>query len=139
MYEYDGRDPRVIINLLLHDISEDTKLLSPHRLRVNFGMDIALDVQSMTKLPPGIETTPEYLGRQIAQGPYAITGKLFDRNHNIRTLRSCTPEKQSAQIEETQRYHLPMLVPALRAHGKHWVALANGVEADIKETIAHMM
>lgn len=138
MFEYGGRDPRLIIDLLLHDISEDTRLLSPHRLRVNFGIDIALDVQGMTKLPPGIETTPQYLERIIIQGSWDIAAKLFDRNHNMRTLGSCTPEKQAAQIAETQRYHLPMLVPALRKYGEPWTPLANGIESDILAIIERM-
>ena len=138
MSEYGGKNPRLIIDLLLHDISEDAYLLSPYRIRVNFGSDIALDVQALTKLPKGKETTPEYLDRVIAQGPWATASKLFDRNHNIRTLGTCTPEKQSEQVAETRRYHLPLLVPVLRTYGELWATLANGIERDITETIAKL-
>ena len=92
--ELGGRDPRAIIDLLLHDLSEDAYLLSPYRLFVNFGEDIALDVRGLTKLPKGKETTEEYLGRVVVRGPWAIVAKLCDRLHNLRSLKSSTPEKR---------------------------------------------
>ena len=138
VFELGGRDPRVIIDLLLHDISEDAYLLSPYRIKVNFGADIAFDVQSLTKLPKGTETTTEYLRRVIAQGPYAILSKLCDRLHNLRTVSSCSKEKQAAQIHETLQYHLPLLVPALRACGEPWSAYADTLEREILIAIGHL-
>ncbi|MGB4076345.1 MAG: hypothetical protein WBK28_01405, partial [Minisyncoccia bacterium] len=66
IHELGGRDPRTIINLLLHDLSEDCYLLSGYRLLRNFGEEIALDVRALTKLPKGKETTTAYLERVIA-------------------------------------------------------------------------
>ena len=136
--ELGGRDPRVIIDNLLHDLSEDTYLLSPYRISLNFGVDIALDVRALTKLPKGKETTAEYLGRIIAQGPWAILAKLCDRLHNLRTLKECTEEKRTEQIAETLEYHLPLLLPALHKHGGPWTEYAGALEQKIHEAIVHV-
>lgn len=119
--ELDGRDPEVIINTLLHDLSEDTYLLSPHRISLNFGEERALDVGALTKLRKnkdgvGRETTPEYLKRVIARGPRAIIAKLLDRLHNLRTLQSMSPAKQTETLAETRTYHLPMLIDAFKSY-----------------------
>lgn len=133
--EFGGKDPRVIIDCLLHDLSEDTYLLSPYRIARNFGEDIARDVRALTKLPKGKETTEEYLGRVIAQGRWAIAAKLTDRLHNLRTLATCTKEKQEKQLEETRQFHIPMLIPALREHKKEWAEYANLLEREIEKAI----
>ena len=111
--ELGQRDPRVIINLLLHDISEDAYLLSPYRIARNFGPEIALDVRALTKLPKGKESTAEYMERIIQRGAFAIIAKIIDRLHNLRTLGTCTPEKRLRQIAETKEFHIPLLIPAL--------------------------
>ncbi|MES2931292.1 MAG: HD domain-containing protein [Patescibacteria group bacterium] len=133
--ELGGRDPRVIINLLLHDLAEDTYLLSPYRLSVNFGTEIALDVRGLTKLPKGKETTPEYLGRVVARGPRAILSKLLDRLHNLRNLKSSTAEKRKRQVLETTRYHLKILIPALKECGGEWAEYAKSIEKLIRATL----
>lgn len=135
--ELKGRDPRLIIDILLHDLSEDAYLLSPFRIGMNFGEDIAHDVRALTKLPKGKETTDQYLNRIVAQGPWAITAKLCDRLHNLRSLRGCAEEKKNAQIEETKNYHLPILISPLRnSHGKHWEQYARALEGKITEVLA---
>ena len=134
--ELGGRDPRVIIDALLHDMSEDTYLLSPYRTSLNFGAEVALDVRALTKLPRGKETTEEYLGRVIARGAWVILVKLCDRLHNLRTLGDRTEEKRKEQIRETQTYHLPMLIPALRACGESWAAYAGILESKMREAIS---
>jgi GTP pyrophosphokinase len=136
--ELGGRDPRAIIVLLLHDISEDSYLLSPYRMGHNFGPDIATDVRALTKLRKKKETTAEYLGRVINQGPRAILAKLCDRLHNLRTLRECTEDKQIKQIGETELYHLPLLVPALAKHGEPWAEYAALLEQKIQAAIASL-
>lgn len=135
--ELGGRDPRVIIGTLLHDISEDAYLISSYRIKHNFGQGVALDVRALTKLQKGKETTEEYLARIIDQGPYAILAKLLDRLHNLRQLSSCTKAKREKQIAETREFHLPLLVPALKAHGnvKQWAAYAARLEELILESI----
>jgi len=134
--ELGGRDPHVIIIILLHDLSEDTYLLSPYRMGLNFGEEIALDVRALTKLSEGKETIEEYLARVIARGARAILAKLCDRLHNLRTLSACSEEKRKRQIKETCGYHLPLLVPALRTCGEPWAAYADAMERKIKEAIS---
>jgi GTP pyrophosphokinase len=133
--EFDGRDPRLIIDLLLHDISEDAYLLSSYRICVNFGEEIALDVRAVTKLPKGKEMTQAYLHRIITRGTWAITAKLFDRLHNLRTLDASSEEKRTRQIIETKEFHLPLLIPALRGYGGQWAEYANGLEKKINEAL----
>ena len=134
--ELGGRDPWVIIDSLLHDISEDAYLLSPYRICMNFGEMVALDVRALTKLPKGKETTKQYLERIIARGPQAILTKLCDRLHNLRTLRCCSLEKRAHQIEESQKNHLVFLVPALREFGEPWEQYAQTLEQKTTEAIA---
>lgn len=133
--ELGGRDPRQIIVNLLHDLSEDTYLLSPYRISLNFGADIAHDVRALTKLPKGKETTGEYLERIVTQGPWAITAKLCDRLHNLRTVFECSPEKIGRQNEETRQYHLVILPHSLRQHGRKWHAIANALEHKIHQAL----
>ncbi len=133
--ELGGSDVRVLIDTLLHDVREETYLLSPYRIKLNFGDEIAHDVEGLTKLRYAKESTGEYLGRVIRRGPWAILAKLLDRLHNLRTLLSCSPEMRDAQVKETREYHIPMLIPALRACGGEWVMIADTVESLIKQAI----
>jgi len=136
MQELAGRNARIISDALLHDVLEDTYLLSTYRININFGKDIALDVRALTKLLKGKEITEEYLRRVIERGPWAILVKLIDRLHNLRSVAGCTEEKRLRQIAETNKYHLPMLIPALRSHGGEWGSLAATMEMKINEAIA---
>ena len=132
--ELKGRDPRVIKALLLHDMSEDQSLLSPWRLALNFGQDSALDTAALTKLPKGKETTEEYLRRVIAQGPVAVLAKSLDRLHNLRDAHDA--EKHMRQVAETIKYHLPMLISALKQSGMPWAGYAEYIEAEILKACA---
>ncbi len=134
--ELNGRDPRTIIDLLLHDISEDTYLLSPYRISLNFGEDIALDVRALSKLPKGKESIEEYLHRIIFREPRVILAKLCDRLHNLRTLRVCSTEKQKRKIAETQRYYIPLLIPALSEYGEQWKVYSDILKQKITSTIS---
>ncbi len=134
--ELGGRNVRTICDHLLHDMLEDSWLLSLYRLRLNFGDDVALDVQALTKLPKGKETTPQYLKRGVARGPETILTKLDDRLHNVRSLGGTKPEKRQRQIKETEEYHLPILLPALRGFGNPWIGYADTLEAKMREAIA---
>lgn len=136
IFELGGRDPDIIIDILLHDLQEDAYLLSPYRISLNFGAEIALDVRALTKLPKGKETTEEYLGRIIGRGLRAIVAKLCDRLHNLRTLHDRSEESRIHQIEETRQYHIPLLLPALREHGEMLTMYANALERKITEAIA---
>lgn len=133
--ELKGRDPRLITLLLLHDIPEDSFIMSWYRINLNFGEDMALDVRAVTKLLKTKESPEEYLARIIDRGPHAILGKLCDRLHNLRTLGACASEKRQLQIAQTQACHLPMLIPALRKCGDQWIRFAVALEPKIDEAI----
>lgn len=133
--ELNGRDPRVIVDLLLHDISEDTYLLSPYRTSLNFGEEIALDVHALTKLPKGKETIEQYVGRVISRGPWAILTKLCDWLHNLRTLDVCTIEKREKKISETHKYCIPLLIPALNEYGGQWREYSETMKKKILEVV----
>jgi (p)ppGpp synthase/HD superfamily hydrolase len=137
IHELGGRDPRVIVDTLMHDMSEDTRLLSPYRIAVNFGREVALDIRALTKLPKGKETTEQYLRRIIDRGPWAILAKLLDRLHNLRTRYDCLPDKIVAVVQETKDFHLPMLIPALASFNDEWPEYAATMQRLIEESIAY--
>ena len=126
---------RVICDLLLHDIKEDAYLLSIYRIKLNFGVDVALDVLAVTKLPEGKETVEEYLQRIIDRGPWAVLTKLCDRLHNVRSLSACTPEKQKKQIIETEEVVMLPLIKALCAAGDDWQIYATKIEQKINTAL----
>ncbi len=134
--EFEVISVRVIINALLHDILENTYLLSSYRIALNFGKEMALDLRALTKLSKGKETTEEYLYRVIERGAEVIFVKLCDRLHNLRTLGSCKPEKIERQMLETREKHIPILIPALRGCGGGWVKIADSVEKKIDEAMS---
>jgi GTP diphosphokinase / guanosine-3',5'-bis(diphosphate) 3'-diphosphatase len=133
--EFGGLNPRIIIDLLLHDVQEDTYLLSTYRTRLNFGKEIALDVRAVTKLPKGKETMEKYLQRVIDRGADIIFVKLCDRLHNLRSLGGCTKEKRLKQIAETKQYFFG-LISILRSYGGEWVGMAKLMKKKMDEAIA---
>lgn len=136
--ELGGRDVRIIIDTLLHDIQEDTYLLSWYRSALNFGPEVALDLRALTKLPKGKETTELYLGRITERGPWPIVAKLCDRLHNLRAMSARPPEKIQAQINETEQFHIPILLGTLRKCGSEWVGTADQLEQKIAEAIRQL-
>jgi len=134
--ELGGRDPRVVSGLLLHDLREDSRLLSTYRVNLNFGTEIALDVCALTKLGKGKETPEEYLRRIIAREKRAILDKLCDRLHNARSLGGCPREKQQRQAIETKEVLMPLLIPALQSYGDEWAVYADAIEIKLNEAVA---
>ncbi len=132
--ELDGNDPRVIIDALLHDIPEETFVQILYWIFLLFGLDIALDVQAITKNKG--ESVREYLCRIIARGPWLILAKLCDRLHNLCTLSALLPARRLKYLNETREHHLPLLIPALRAYGEPWAEYAQKMECKINEAMA---
>jgi GTP diphosphokinase / guanosine-3',5'-bis(diphosphate) 3'-diphosphatase len=133
--EFGGHDPRIIINALLHDIQEDTYLLSTYRTKLNFGKEIALDVRALTKLPKGKETFEEYLQRIVDRGAEIIFVKLCDRLHNVRSLGGRKKEKRLEQIVETKKYFFK-LISILRSYGGEWIEMSKMMKKKMDEAIA---
>jgi (p)ppGpp synthase/HD superfamily hydrolase len=123
-----GRDADVIKALLLHDLIEDSKMLTPYAIKTIFNMTVRLIVMAVTKREDVIESTLQFLLRIIGHGPGSIIVKLCDRLDNTRHLQWCTPEKRSRQLQETKLYHVPILIPALRKYGGEWAEFADKLE-----------
>jgi len=132
IHEFGGLDPDVIIFLLLHDLPEDSFLLSFYWISFIFGEKTTLRVFAVTK---GKETFKESMLRVVKEDPETISGKGFDRLHNLRTLDVCDLEMQHEQIEETEGTLMPILLPALRSFGREWIECANELEVKMKEAI----
>lgn len=92
-------DWRTIVMALLHDIQEDTWLLSWWRVQMNFGKSVTLGLKLLTKEPER-----GYLKRLKAHGTWReLTVKISDRLNNMRTVSGCTKEKQRRQAAETEK------------------------------------
>lgn len=102
--ELKVNDAQTIIMALLHDVLEDSHILSPYRIELNFGKEVVIGLKLLTKKPK-----EGYLKRLSTYGDNkTILVKLCDRLHNLRTLKYCTRKKQKEQIEETRSHLLPL-------------------------------
>lgn len=136
--ELGGRDTRSIMLHLLHDMQEDSRLLTSFAIRQLLGREIAYDVRAVTKLQTSgkvTENTEQYVERVIAQGPHAVLAKINDRVHNLRTLHSCASEKRKRMCDETRGCHLPRLIGALSKAGSDWQPYAEPLKARIHEAL----
>lgn len=108
-------DDATIVTALLHDTIEDTRSTWDEVADL-FGKDIADLVDGVTKL-----TNLELSGAQSKQAENfrklfmamsrdlrVILVKLADRLHNMRTIRSMKPEKQTQKARETMDIYAPL-------------------------------
>ena len=108
-------DVTSIAAALLHDVVEDTAV-SIEKIEANFGADIAVLVNGVTKL-----TKMEFKSREehqaeslrkmflaMAKDIRVVIVKLADRLHNMRTLKYTTPDKQRRKAEETMEIYAPL-------------------------------
>lgn len=135
LHELGGRDARVVIDLLLHDIKEDQHILSWFIVTKVFGRDVALDLLAVTKLKTIKETVEEHGARMLERGARSITAKLCDRLDNLRDLTCITDEKRERHIRETKKYYIPVLIPELKKYGGIWVKHAEQLEELISRAI----
>jgi len=100
---------------LLHDTIEDTSV-NPEELKALFGDEVGMLVEGMTKL-----SRMELQSREqreadnfrkmivaMAKDIRVILIKLADRLHNMRTLKSLSPEKQKRIAQETMDIYAPL-------------------------------
>ena len=115
-------DAPTLIAALLHDVVEDTKV-SIKEVKAQFGNEVSRLVDGVTKLK---EVSAEFAqGRALSSEEIrdaslhkmfeAMTGdvrvvliKLFDRLHNMRTIRAMPPPKQEEKARETQVVYAPL-------------------------------
>ena len=107
-------DQSSIIAGLLHDIPEDT-LLTLHDIRENFGEEVAVLVEGITKLGKlkyrGIERYLENLRKMfiaMASDIRTIIIKFADRLDNLETLYALPERKQYRIAEETLEIYGPI-------------------------------
>jgi len=102
--ELEIHDWRIVVSALLHDIREDSFILSKKRIAINFGRIVERWVELLTK-QPGVDYHQRLTECEIWQ---VLLIKLSDRLHNLRELGNCTKAKQRRQIAETRRHYLPL-------------------------------
>ena len=118
-------DKETIVAGLLHDVVEDT-VMTDEEIREQFGKDVALLVDGVTKLDKlnfhgehaNQDKDAEKLERQaenlrkmflaMARDIRVILIKLADRLHNMRTLQHMRPEKQQEIARETLDIYSPI-------------------------------
>lgn len=106
------KDPVVIIAALLHDIVEDVSSWTIGRVRIEFGDEVALLVDYLSK--PAIkecftaeESKVIYHNRfQNAPREFFFI-KLADRLHNLLTMWNMSEDRKERKIEETKKHYLP--------------------------------
>jgi GTP pyrophosphokinase len=109
-------DTEIIISSLLHDMLEDSFLLTPERIKITFGERVATLVSAVTKpkkndsrFSSDVDRHRWYFAQLKAANPEVKLLKLPDRLQNTRTLGSCSLEKQARKIKETREIYLPLI------------------------------
>jgi len=110
-------DPDTIITALLHDIQEDSFIMTWEDIEDIFGRDVVRYVRAVTKEPG-----KDYLENLLRAPTPALLVKLADRLHNLRTLGDCRPEKQLKQIRETREKYFSIVDELKRrlSHNELW-------------------
>lgn len=104
--EMNMYDRDLIITCLLHDIREDSYILSEYRMALNFGKWVAEYVRLLSKDP---QSKPVFFDRLKKCGKWrAVVAKICDRLHNIRTLDDCRRERQEVQVKETRAHYFEL-------------------------------
>ncbi|MBI2450235.1 MAG: bifunctional (p)ppGpp synthetase/guanosine-3',5'-bis(diphosphate) 3'-pyrophosphohydrolase [Candidatus Nealsonbacteria bacterium] len=98
--------PWQIVAALLHDIKENTFILSWKDIELIFGKRVRKSVRIMTK--DEVFRGEVYFKRLSMASSEDIDNKLADRLHNMRTLGDCSSEKQKEYLKETVDFYLPL-------------------------------
>lgn len=102
--------PEMVIVALLHDIKEDSFILTWEDIEMIFGKNIKEMVETLTKdktLEKELRT--EFYFKRLTTASSEIKNiKLADRLDNIRDIGNCSPEKQKKYLKETVDFFLPL-------------------------------
>tara|TARA_Y100000310_G_C20428161_1_gene690082 strand:+ start:283 stop:840 length:558 start_codon:yes stop_codon:yes gene_type:complete len=98
-------DHEMLIAALLHDIKEDSHILTWSKIKRDFGERVFNLIDALTKKPG--QTFEKYMNelKQAEEGAQIL--KFADRLDNIRDLDGCTKEKAKKQLRETRQYFIP--------------------------------
>jgi guanosine-3',5'-bis(diphosphate) 3'-pyrophosphohydrolase len=110
-----GMDPTTIVAAFLHDSVEDTDLRLED-LRVEFGEDVAVIIDGLTKIEnigfrSAQQEKAENLRKMIvsmAKDLRVLIIKLADRLHNMRTLEPLEPSRRELLAVETLEIYAPL-------------------------------
>jgi RelA/SpoT family (p)ppGpp synthetase len=115
-------DADALMAALLHDVAEDTRLSIPE-IGDRFGPEVSRLVDGVTKLQAisaGVrrsdkataeamrDATLHKLFEVMVTDERVIIIKLFDRLHNMRTIKALPPHKQQQKAEETLAIYAPL-------------------------------
>ncbi|MDO8574585.1 MAG: HD domain-containing protein [bacterium] len=124
------RNPILLTSGLLHDMTEDIPSWPIERVRLEFGDEVALLQDYLSKpskeeYPLNEERLAVYHRRFESAPREFFLVKLPDRLHNLLTMWSLSPEKIASKIAETERYYLP--------HAEKYTILIHELEEALTE------
>lgn len=105
-------DWEIIVAALLHDMIEDSYIMTESRLELNFGREVTLSVRYMSH-EDSLSDAGYWQRFHDVESWRAAVCKLADRLHNLRTLGDVAPEKQVRKLAETREVVFPLFVLAI--------------------------
>ncbi len=118
-------DEQLIFIAFLHDVLEDTGLLSVHHLHLVFGRDVAQAVKVLSKNDFEEQVRQQFITREEADSLYfgriamadtwrATVVKLADRLHNLRTTDGLRASSKRRLVATTEQHVLPLVRVAVK-------------------------
>ena len=123
--ELDIEDPDLLCAALLHDVLEDSDILTPEVLTYNFGPHVSYMVEVMTK-EIGVKDGPmrekidrEYISRLKESTEECRIVKLSDRLDNLRCIQFNLKRNPYKYVKETNDHYVPMAEASSSLHLKY--------------------
>lgn len=127
-------DARIISVALLHDVLEDTHLLTMARAEKLFGKDVAVWLDFLTKH----ESAATYYNRLSEEAPWQVLlVKFADRLHNIRTMNTGLDEQWRCNYaKETQGEFPPLGKRLMKIIPRNTRGFAEKVQSLLAEALS---
>lgn len=97
----------LLTTCLLHDIVEDIKHITLDRIRQEFGEEVMVNVDNVTKRDSEDESMVNYVERVSSEEISSLV-KILDRYHNVSTLSGSSLKHRKKQLLETRLIYLPL-------------------------------